>query len=60
MKEIGFSTLATRCAIKLEHDKQAKSVKDGESIVSIVLEIQEREDNEIPPHFIHEVKTKKG
>ena len=38
MKEIGFSTLATRCAIKLEHDKQAKSVKDGGSIVSIVLE----------------------
>ena len=26
--------------IKLEHDKQAKSVKDGGSIVSIVLEIQ--------------------
>ena len=39
MKEIGFSTLATRCAIKLEHDKQAKSGKDGGSIVSIVLEI---------------------
>ena len=40
--------------------KQAKSVKDGGSIASIVLEIQEREDNEIRPHFIHEVKTKKG
>ena len=60
MKEIGFSTLATRCAIILEHDKQAKSVKDGESIVSVILEIQETEDNSIPPHFIHEVKTKTG
>ena len=33
--------------------------KLNRSIVSIVLEIQKREDNEIPPHFIHEVKTKK-
>ena len=30
----------------------------GETIVSIVLEIHKREDNEIPPHFIHDVKTK--
>ena len=30
----------------------------GETIVSIVLEINKREDNEIPPHFIHEIKTK--
>ena len=30
----------------------------GETIVSIVLEIHKSEDNEIPPHFIHEIKTK--
>ena len=30
----------------------------GENIVSIVLEINKREDNEIPPHFNHEIKTK--
>ena len=30
----------------------------GETIVSIVLEIHKREDNEIPPHFIHDIKTK--
>ena len=30
----------------------------GETIVSIVLEIHKREHNKIPPHFIHEVKTK--
>ena len=30
----------------------------GETIVSIVLEIHKREDNKIPPHFIHEMKTK--
>ena len=30
----------------------------GETIVSIVLEIHKREHNEIPPHFIHEIKTK--
>ena len=29
-----------------------KPVKDGGSIVSIVLEIQKREDDEIPVHFI--------
>ena len=31
----------------------------GETIVSIVVEIHKREDNEIPPHFIHEIKTKR-
>ena len=32
---------------------------DGGSFVSIVLEIQQREDDEIPVHFIiHEIKTK--
>ena len=35
-----------------------KPVKDGGSIVSIVLEIQKREDNEIPVHSIHEIKAK--
>ena len=30
----------------------------GETFVSIVLEINKREDNEIPPHFIHEMKRK--
>ena len=30
----------------------------GATIVSIVLEINKREDNKIPPHFIHEIKTK--
>ena len=30
----------------------------GETIVSIELEINKREGNEIPPHFIHEVMTK--
>ena len=36
-----------------------KPVKDGGSIVSIVLEIQKREDDEIPVYFtIHEIKTK--
>ena len=30
----------------------------GETIVSIVLEIHKREDNEISPHFIHDIKTK--
>ena len=30
----------------------------GETIVSIVLEIDKREHNKIPPHFIHEIKTK--
>ena len=36
-----------------------KPVKDGGSVVSIVLEIPKREDNEIPVHFIiHEIKTK--
>ena len=30
----------------------------GEAIASIVLEIHKREHNEIPPHFIHEIKTK--
>ena len=30
----------------------------GETIASIVLEMPKREDNEIPPHFIHEIKTK--
>ena len=35
-----------------------KPVKAGGSIVSIVLEIQRREDNEISLHFIHEIKTK--
>ena len=35
-----------------------KPVKDGGSIVSIVLEIHKREDNEVPVHFIiHEIKT---
>ena len=33
-------------------------MKDGGSIVSIVLERQKREDNEIPAHFIHDIKTK--
>jgi len=33
-------------------------VKDGGSIISIVLERQKREDNEIPAHFIHDIKTK--
>ena len=27
------------------------------AIVSIVLRIQKKEDNENPPHFIHEIKT---
>ena len=35
-----------------------KPVKDGGSIVSIVLEIQRREVNEISSHFIHKIKTK--
>ena len=35
-----------------------KPVKDGGSIVSIVLEIQRREENEISLHFIHKIKTK--
>ena len=35
-----------------------KPVKDGGSIVSFVLEIQQREDNEIPSHFTHEIETK--
>ena len=30
----------------------------GATVVSIVLEINKTEDNEIPPHFIHEKKTK--
>ena len=30
----------------------------GETIVSIVLERNKREDSEIPLHFIREVKTK--
>ena len=30
----------------------------GETIVPIVLEIHKREDNEIPLHFIHDIKTK--
>ena len=30
----------------------------GETIVSIVLEINKGEDNKIPPHFIHEINTK--
>ena len=30
----------------------------GETIVSIVLEIHKKEDNDIPPHFIHDIKTK--
>ena len=30
----------------------------GETIVSIVLETHKREEIEIPPHFIHEIKTK--
>ena len=30
----------------------------GETIVSVLLEMNKREDNEIPPHFIHEIKTK--
>ena len=31
----------------------------GETIVSVVLEIHKREDNEIPAHhFIHAIKTK--
>ena len=29
--------------------------KLNRSIASIVLEIQKREDNEVPPHFIREV-----
>ena len=34
-------------------------VKDSGSVVSIVLEIQKREDDEIPVYFtIHEIKTK--
>lgn len=36
-----------------------KRLKLGESIVSIVLEIHKRQDNEIPQHFIHEIKKKK-
>ena len=28
------------------------------SIVSIVLEMQKREDNEIATHFIHDIKAK--
>ena len=35
-----------------------KPVKDGGSIVSVVLEIQGREDNEISSQFIHEITTK--
>ena len=36
-----------------------KPVKDSGSVVSIVLEIQKREDDEIPVYFtIHEIKTK--
>ena len=31
--------------------------RSGESIVSIVLETHKRKDNEIPHHFIHEIKT---
>ena len=31
----------------------------GETIVSIVLKVHKREDNEIPPHFFHEIKTKR-
>ena len=30
----------------------------GDTIVSIVLEIHKTEDDEIPPHFVHEIKTK--
>ena len=30
----------------------------GATVVSIVLEINKREDNEIPPHFIRKKKTK--
>ena len=35
-----------------------KPVEDGGSIVSIVLEIQKREDNEILVHYIHKIKAK--
>ena len=35
-----------------------KTVKDGGSIVSIESETQKWEDNEIPLHFIHEIKEK--
>ena len=32
-------------------------MEDGGSVVSIVLDIQKREHNEIPAHFLHEIKT---
>ena len=35
-----------------------KPVKDGGSIVSIVLEMQKREDDKIPAHFILDIKRK--
>ena len=31
--------------------------RSGETIVSIVLETHKRKDNEIPHHFINEIKT---
>ena len=33
-----------------------KPVKDGGSIVSVLLEMQKRKRNKIPAHFIHEIK----